>query len=91
MTDDPDSLRSAIARDCPHRLIDYDRHQAAIGQSTPASEWLWRIEHAISSQPDLEAQLTALEQLAQESDRDDSAALLEQVSRLRSKAREGLQ
>ena len=52
----PDQLRAAIAADCPHCLPDYDRHLAG-RKATPAFIRLWRIEHAISSRPDLEQQL----------------------------------
>ena len=76
-------LRAAIAADCPHRLIDYDRHLAG-RQPTAAFIRLWRIEHAVSSQPETEAQLDELYQQAQDSDAAATAkALLEQVSRIR--------
>lgn len=57
MTGDP--LRDAIARDCPHRLDDYDRHLAG-RQPTHAFRVLWAIEHRISSQPRLEARIDGL-------------------------------
>ncbi|MGW9371150.1 hypothetical protein ACWGVR_14205 [Streptomyces xanthophaeus] len=87
MTDD---LRAAIAADCPHRLVDYDRHLAG-RQPTPAFVRLWRIEHAISSQPDIEAELGRLNGLAEDCpDYAGAKSYLEQASRIRHQISEGL-
>lgn len=86
----PDQLRAAIAADCPHRLVDYDQHLAG-RQPTAGFIQLWREEHAISSQPDLEQQLDGLYAQAQDSDDYATAkSLLEQASRIRHNNREGL-
>ncbi|MFE2326101.1 hypothetical protein ACFXD5_19600 [Streptomyces sp. NPDC059385] len=86
----PDQLRAAIAADCPHRLVDYDRHLAS-RQPTAADVQLWRIEHAISSRPDLEAQLDELDRQAQDtSDYAEAKSCLEQTSRIRHQIAEGL-
>lgn len=86
----PDQLRAAIAADCPHRLVDYDGHLAG-RQPTSAFIHLWRIEHAISSRPDLEQQLDSLYRQAQNSaDYAEAKALLEQASQIRHKIAEGL-
>ncbi|MCX4543810.1 hypothetical protein [Streptomyces sp. NBC_01565] len=65
----PDDLRAAIAADCPHRLPDYDGHlahfEARRWQPGPAFVELWRQEHAISSRPDVEAELDRLYRRAQ--------------------------
>lgn len=85
-----DELRAAIARDCPHRLVDYDGHLAG-RPATPAVLELWRREHAISSRPEIEAELDRLYRRAQESD--DYAevkACLEQASRIRHQTIQGL-
>lgn len=86
----PDQLRAAIAADCPHRLVDYDGHLNG-RQPTVAFVRLWRIEHAISSQPDLEQQLDQLHRQAEDSaDYAEVKALLEQASRIRHEIAEGL-
>lgn len=88
MTDDP--LRDAIARDCPHRLVDYDQHLAG-RQSTAAFIQLWREEHAISSHAAVEARLDRLYRQAQTtSDYATAKDYLEQASRIRHEIREGL-
>lgn len=84
-----DELRAAIARDCPHRLPDYDRHLAG-HQPTEAFIRLWRIEHAISS-TGLEARIRDLYRQAQDSrDITEGRALLAEASRIRREAAEGL-
>lgn len=86
----PDELRAAIAADCPHRLVDYDRHLNG-RQPTAAFVRLWRIEHAISSQPDLEQQLDSLYRQAENSaDYATAKGYLEQASRIRHEITEGL-
>lgn len=86
----PNQLRAAIAADCPHRLVDYDSHLAG-RQPTVAFVRLWRIEHAISSQPDIEARLDQLyRQAADSADRDEVKARLAQASRIRHEITEGL-
>ncbi|GAA3267986.1 hypothetical protein [Streptomyces lavendulae] len=86
-----DELRAAIAADCPHRLIDFDRHLAAIPAPTAAFIRLWRIEHAISSQPAIEAELDRLDRLAADSsDYATAKDYLEQASRIRHEIAEGL-
>lgn len=86
----PDQLRAAIAADCPHRLVDYDRHLAG-RQPTPAFTRLWRIEHAISSRPALEQQLDDLDRQAHNTRSGSEAlALLEQASCIRHQIAEGL-
>lgn len=85
-----DELRAAIAADCPHRLDDYDGHLAG-RQPTAAFVRLWRIEHAISSRPDVEQQLDQLYRQAEDSaDYAEVKALLEQASRIRHEIAEGL-
>lgn len=87
-----DQLRAAIARDCPHRLPDYDGHLAAIDQATPAFIRLWRIEHAISSQPAVEQQVTDLYEQIQNTDtKAEAGPLFEEISRIRHSITEGLQ
>lgn len=86
-----DQLRAAIDRDCPHRLPDYDGHLNG-RTPTPAFIRLWRIEHAISSQPAIEAQLDSLyRQAADSTDHTTAKRLLEQASQLRRDITEGLQ
>lgn len=92
----PDALRAAIARDCPHRLVDFDAHLAAFAARGwtvgPAFTELWRQEHAISSRPDAEAQLDQLYRQAQVSaDYPTAKSYLEQASQLRHKIAKGLQ
>ncbi|WP_405531556.1 hypothetical protein OG592_27180 [Streptomyces avidinii] len=81
----PGELEAAITADCPHRLPDYQAHWALLGwQATPAFIRLWRIEHAISSQPALEAELDRLHGLAEDCpDYAGAKDYLEQVSRIR--------
>ncbi|WP_405941589.1 hypothetical protein [Streptomyces sp. NBC_00207] len=84
----PADLRAAIVRDCPHRLDDYDRHTARFKvrgwRFGPALIAYWRIEHAISSQPDVEAELGRLYGLAEDSpDYAGAKDYLAQVSRIR--------
>lgn len=91
----PDQLRAAIARDCPHRLVDYDRHTARFKvrgwRFGPALVAYWRIEHAISSQPNVERQLDHLYRQAQDgSDYAQVKGYLEQASRIRHQITEGL-
>ncbi|GAA3384420.1 hypothetical protein [Streptomyces racemochromogenes] len=66
-----DELRAAIARDCPHRLVDYDAHLANFARHgwpiTKAFCEFWRQEHAISSQPRVEARIDRLYRRAQKS------------------------
>ena len=78
-----DALRTAIAADCPHRLPDYDRHLAAIGQPTVAFLRLWQTEHAISRQPAVEQQLHNLEQQAASASVEEGRRLLAEYSRIR--------
>lgn len=86
----PADLRAAIAADCPHRLDDHDRHLNG-RQPTAAFVWLWRIEHAISSQPDVEAQLDRLYRRVENSaDYTEIKSLLEQASSIRYQIREEL-
>ncbi|KIF02222.1 hypothetical protein PL81_31125 [Streptomyces sp. RSD-27] len=86
----PDELRAAIARDCPHRLVDYDQH-VGLQMPTEAVTRLWRIEHAISSRPWIEQQLDALYRRAEASDDyDEIKACLAEASRIRHEAAEGL-
>jgi hypothetical protein len=86
----PADLRAAIAADCPHRLPDYDRHLAD-RQTTPAFVQLWREEHAISSRPEVEAELDGLyRQVETSADYQEIKGLLEQASQIRHKIREGL-
>lgn len=91
----PDELRAAIARDCPHRLDDYDRHAALF----EARRWsfgsavlaYWQREHAISSRPDIEERIDSLYRQAQ--DCDDYAiakSYLDQAARIRHEIAEGL-
>ncbi len=86
---DADPLRAAIAADCPHRLPDYDRHLAAIGQPTVAFLRLWQTEHAISRQPAVEPQLHNLEQQAA-AGAEDGRRLLAEYSRIRHEIRTAL-
>lgn len=84
-------LRDLIDRDCPHRRDDLDRHLAG-RDATPADLRLWRTEHAISSQPAVEARLDSLYRQAADSDDYPTAKrLLEQASRIRHNITEGLQ
>lgn len=86
----PADLRAAIAADCPHRLIDYDRHLAG-RQPTPGFIQLWRQEHAVSSRPEVEQQLDRLYRQAQDSsDYAEVKACLEEASRIRHEIAEGL-
>lgn len=83
-------LRALIDRDCPHRRADLDRHLAG-RDATPADLRLWRTEHAISSQPAIEAQLDSLyRQAADSTDHTTAKHLLEQASQLRHNITEGL-
>jgi hypothetical protein len=85
-----DDLRAAIAADCPHRLPDYDGHLAG-RQTTLAFVQLWREEHAISSRPEVEAELDGLyRQVETSADYQEIKGLLEQASQIRHKIREGL-
>ncbi|MFJ3878030.1 hypothetical protein ACIPW5_11280 [Streptomyces sp. NPDC090077] len=88
MTTDP--LRDAIARDCPHRLADYDGHLAG-RQPTPAVTRLWRIEHAISRDPALETWFDEQYRAAQDTDDyTEAKARLEATSQRRAEITEGL-
>ena len=85
-----DELRAAITRDCPHRLVDFDGHLAG-RPATDAFIRLWRIEHAISSRPAIEAELGRLHGLAEDCpDYAGAKNHLEQVSRIRREITEGL-
>jgi hypothetical protein len=91
----PDALRAAIAADCPHRLDDYDRHLAGFDTRGwivgPAFIQLWRIEHAISSQPAVEGELDRLYRQAEDSaDYATAKDYLEQASSIRHKIAKGL-
>lgn len=86
----PDQLRARIAADCPHRLDDYLAHLAG-REPTPGVIRLWREEHAVSSRPDIEAELDWL--YRQAADGDDYAEIkecLKRASHIRHKIREGL-
>ncbi|MFD6180096.1 hypothetical protein [Streptomyces goshikiensis] len=86
----PDGLRAAIAADCPHRLADYDAHLAG-RQPTAGFIQLWREEHAISSQPDVERQIADLYERIQDTDtRDQALDLFEEISRIRHETTKGL-
>ncbi|MFD8577360.1 hypothetical protein ACFV1H_18755 [Streptomyces virginiae] len=82
-----DELRAAIARDCPHRLDDYDRHQAAARargwEPTYAARVHWWTEHHISADPALEEQYYGLyEQAAGSDTRDEALRLIGEASRI---------
>lgn len=79
-----DPLRAAIARDCPHRLDDYDRHRARFdAEPTVAFRVHWWAEHHISADPALEQQIGRLyRQAADSSTRDDVLRLTGEASRL---------
>lgn len=84
-----EEIRAAIARDCPHRLPDYDAHLAG-RQPTTAFLELWRREHAISSRPDVEAELDRLYRRAQDSaDYNEAKSCLAAASRIRAEIAEG--
>lgn len=84
----PDQLRAAIAADCPHRLDDYDRHLDG-RQPTRAFLVLWHEEHAISSDPKLEARHDRLYQAAVATDSLARAkACLEAARRIRARVRD---
>ncbi|MFJ7269384.1 hypothetical protein ACIQV3_22530 [Streptomyces sp. NPDC099050] len=86
----PDQLRAAIAADCPHRLPDYDGHLAG-RQPTTAFLRLWRIEHAISSRPRLEARIDRLYRRAQKTRSVwRSQRLIAKASRIRHQITRGL-
>ncbi|MER6488776.1 hypothetical protein ABT264_35170 [Streptomyces virginiae] len=82
-----DELRAAIARDCPHRLDDYDDHRAAAlargwGQ-TYATRIHWWTEHHISADPNLEERYYGLyEQAAGSDTRDEALRCIEEASRI---------
>ncbi|KOU50549.1 hypothetical protein ADK55_18575 [Streptomyces sp. WM4235] len=91
----PAELRAAIARDCPHRLDDYDRHAAAFeARGWPlglAFAEFWRQEHAISSRPRVEERIDRLYRAAQRSRFVWRARrLMTKASRIRGKILEGL-
>lgn len=80
-------LRAAIARDCPHRLPDYDRHLAG-HEPTAAFLVLWHVEWRLSSGP-LEEQIHNLYARAQASEtREEARRYFEQVSRIRRQVRD---
>ncbi len=90
-----DDLRAAIARDCPHRLADYDRHVASAKTRgwplAPAFVELWRREHAISSRPRIEARIDRLYRRAQKTRHGWRAKrLIAKASRIRHEITEGL-
>lgn len=85
-----DQLEAAIAADCPDRLPDYLRHLATVtghwGAPTRAFLVLWHEEHAISSDPQLEARLDRLYRAAQATDSPARAdACLAATSRIRAR------
>jgi hypothetical protein len=83
-------LRDLIDRDCPHRLPDFDGHLNG-RTPTPAFIRLWRIEHAISSQPAIEQQITDLYEQIQNTDtKAEARPLFDQISRIRHGITEGL-
>ncbi|MCY0959948.1 hypothetical protein [Streptomyces sp. H27-H5] len=91
----PDDLRAAIARDCPHRLDDYDAHRGVFEargwRLGPAFIELWRREHAIGSRPRVEERIDRLYQSAQNSRFAwRSRRLLAKAARIRHEIAEGL-
>jgi hypothetical protein len=87
----PDALRAAIAADCPHRLDDYDRHRAALGNNDAALLALMLPEYAISRDPALKARTAELYAQAEDAaSHAETMARFEEISRIRRQATEGL-
>lgn len=80
-------LRAAIARDCPHRLPDYDRHLAG-REPTAAFLVLWHVEWRISSSRWLEWRLDRLHRAAARSrTRRQAIRRLKKASQIRARVR----
>jgi hypothetical protein len=78
-----DPLRDAIARDCPHRLVDHDTHLGG-RQPTYAARVLWWTEHHISRDAAIEQQLDELHRRAADIDsRQAARSYLDEASRIR--------
>ncbi|MEV6791142.1 DUF6247 family protein [Streptomyces sp. NPDC051320] len=91
----PKALRTAIAHHAPQLLRDFDDHwKRAIADTydigpLPAFMARWWVEYAIARDPELDACMTDLHHRADEAtDTAEATALLEEVSRIRCKARE---